>query len=485
MTGRFFLRFRQITFGNLAPVIFLVGLHLSTAVFYKEVVGIDIAANPRFRPWDWWWQTIPIDLLANRLWESLWYLHAQPPLYNLYGAFFLSISPDRMLPLMQYGNILLGSLIPGMYFVVLKQMTGRYNLSLIIGITFALDPSLFLFEAYILYDLLTIFLIVSSVFLLVLYIKTNTLGVAVLFILALNLLVLTRSAYHFLIIPIALLLICVAASDKWKKILITGGIICLFSFGWYAKNYILYGFFGASSWLGFSLWEVTSIEYSSDALNTLSEQGIIEPMVAHLEVFNPPSTYGSYGYIKESEIPLLNGEDFHNINIIDIAAVYRDNALALILNYPKSYLRSVWRAYQIFNFPTCQFKHHILNIEKIQPHVDFYAQIIEGGILDNYLPIKMGTIFFVMIPASILGYIGFFLFSVIKTPKRWIGLIRQEIILLWMLLLITYTTFIGTFLEIGENNRERFYIEQLVVAFVIILILKGVMLVRERHTARV
>jgi hypothetical protein len=41
------------------------------------------------------WQLINIELLKNRLLESLWYLHSQPPLYNLYTGIVIKLFPQQ------------------------------------------------------------------------------------------------------------------------------------------------------------------------------------------------------------------------------------------------------------------------------------------------------------------------------------------------------------------------------------------------------
>ncbi len=53
--------------------------HLLVALYYKEIVGINIEADPKRNTWDWFWQTLPADLLRNDMLRSLWNLHSQPP----------------------------------------------------------------------------------------------------------------------------------------------------------------------------------------------------------------------------------------------------------------------------------------------------------------------------------------------------------------------------------------------------------------------
>lgn len=45
-------------------------------------------------PLEEFWQYLDVNLLRSRLLESLWYLHSQPPLYNLYLGLVLKLTPN-------------------------------------------------------------------------------------------------------------------------------------------------------------------------------------------------------------------------------------------------------------------------------------------------------------------------------------------------------------------------------------------------------
>ena len=44
---------------------------------------------------DHFWQYIDISLLQHNLGQSIWYLHSQPPLYNLFLGCVLKLSPQH------------------------------------------------------------------------------------------------------------------------------------------------------------------------------------------------------------------------------------------------------------------------------------------------------------------------------------------------------------------------------------------------------
>ncbi|MEM7030607.1 MAG: hypothetical protein AAF629_13650, partial [Chloroflexota bacterium] len=60
-------------------------LHLIVALAFKDILGITIQENKAI-DWNYFWQTLPLELLQTDAMRSIWHLHAQPPLFNLYGA---------------------------------------------------------------------------------------------------------------------------------------------------------------------------------------------------------------------------------------------------------------------------------------------------------------------------------------------------------------------------------------------------------------
>jgi hypothetical protein len=72
--------------GLLAIVVFYLAsrrlLHLAGVEF--DSVGVQI-----------YWQILPYHLLRDELWTSLWYLHSQPPLFNLLLGLAFQVSEWR------------------------------------------------------------------------------------------------------------------------------------------------------------------------------------------------------------------------------------------------------------------------------------------------------------------------------------------------------------------------------------------------------
>jgi hypothetical protein len=443
-------------------------VHFSIAVFYKEIVGIHIESDPGRDTWDGLWQTLPLESLKTNMVHSVWNLHAQPPLYNMYGAFFIKLFYPHHLQYMHYSNIILGSLLSAILYSILVQLTRDKLLSFLVALLLALNPSLFLYEAYILYTLLAAFLVVLSVFFLSLFSSKKRPVYIYAFVLSLNLLILTRSVYHVIILFIGISIACILAGGQWKKTLVVSVIISLLSIGWYGKNYAKFGFFGGSSWGGLGIWKVASAYYTGEELEALVKENVIQDIVLDVGVFHRPSSYIMYGFSKESDIDVLSRDDYNNINVIDISRMYRRNALYLILHNPLRYLGNVLKAYAHYTRPSSRLMHLAINAGRMQSHEAISSEVIQGHALAPLLSkYDFGPFIFFLLPVSMVFYFIIPIRTCGISASKWFDYIRADTVLFFAALLILYTTIVSCVFEYGENDRFRFLVEQLIWAFII------------------
>lgn len=463
----------------LALTLFL--LHAILALFYKLVVGIDIQADPTLT-WDWLWQTLSVEALRNNLWHSLWNLHSQPPLFNLYGALLAMISASKQLQLMQYCNTLLGSFIVAMVFYVVFRGTGSKRIGSAVGVLLALHPGLFLAEAFVLYEVMTAFFVVSSVFILSVlprersrdfFLSAFTLSVACL--------VLTRSLYHLLLLYLACAFAWALIGHRRWAFGLLFIIICTMPTAWYAKNYVKFGFFGSSSWYGMNLWNMVSSRYSDEELETLVRARVLDPVVVdamteYKRAFLRPFAFREYGFCRESDESVLSLDDYNNINIPAISRVYFLNSVRLIRHDPNHYVRNMLLGYAKFSSPPGRDPHHRRNVRKPLMHVHefLYFRILQGQWIANRIGkrvglVSLGSISFVLMPLGIGVYL-FLLFVAHRfSGRKWLQYLRRDPAMLFGFLLIVYTTMIGCMFEMNENQRFRFPIEPIFWAFFTIL----------------
>jgi hypothetical protein len=445
-------------------------LHVLVALGCKHGGGLSITAHrlPGDSPeyWDAFWQTLPIESLRGDLLGSVWNLHAQPPLHNLYGGLLAKLFYPHHLEWMHYINIFLGSCIPAMVGVIVWRVSRNKFWGILAALLYGLNPSLLLYEAYPLYTLPAAFLVTASIFCLAMFCPNRKTGWLYAFVVLVNLLILTRSAYHLAILAVVIPGAVMLADAKRFRVLAVCLLLSTVSIGWYAKNYSQFGFFGSSSWAGQGLWRITGKDYPQEKKDQLLARGVIEPAAAKVHTFTPPSMYKQYGFDKTSDIDVLGRDDFNNINIIEISRAYQRSAFGVIRDDPKTYFRNVGRAYREFCVPSSQYLQVSDNASKIAQHEWIASRIFQGQWLCEYLAELIGvdifrSLLFFVLPLMVLGY----LFSSLRRcglrPAAWCEMIRRDPTTAMMMFFIVYSAAVCCMAELGENRRFKFLVEAL------------------------
>ena len=449
------------------------------ALYFWMGRGVTIVHDYGPDPWSWFWQNIPTDLLRDRALESLWWLHAQPPLWNALGAVLIKVFGDANLHVLQALNIALGAAIVVLVLDLVTRHTGRRRWGLAAAVAMALHPALFLYEAYALYTVLVAFLVLLAARLLS---SATEKGASwwplVGFVATISALVLTRSLYHLVLFVGVLPLVVILRGRPPLRPSLVLALLVLIPAGWYGKNAVQHGFFGGSGWYGMGLWKTALFLQDNNVLNQAYLGGELDPVV-RLVPFSPPSSYVDLGYARETPVALLSRDDQHNVNVPAISAAYQRSALVLIRKAPARYAANVVMGYGNFSAPSSGFRHLDPNRERmgvfgmldqwvlLRPLVERLEQRLAAG---RYY----GSLYYFLLPAVLLIYF----FQVTRGVRgRAVAAerVREDATLLFLAGITLYTVLIGCTMELGENVRFKFLIEPafLALAFVVLHRLLG------------
>lgn len=461
---------------NAYPAATLFAVHLLVGGILYLI--FDIRMSPD-HPFDYYWQALPEDSLAfSRLPESLWYLHAQPPLYNLYGALFINLFPDQYLLPMHIANLIISGLMVCLFYALVLHIVERPGMAFVISLVVQSDLTWFLYAAFLNYTLLTAFFILLSGFLLVYGSDYRRLYA---FIAVLNLVVLTRALFHPLLLIPAAVLAAILAGAYWRRVLLVTLVISGVSFGWVFKNAVVFGFWGTTSWTGQNLWHIVSEAYPPDELEALAGSGIIPPFAAVVPAFSRPSAYVPFGFDRESESDVLRGDHYNNINILDISDSYLDASLRLIRRNPFRYLTMVAKAYLRYTSPISNYWHEafVPNVERVEPLHQVQTEIIEGqGLFRQFFGYEIdGSFLTLLLPLILLGYGFMIVWGIGLSPVGWVTTIRQNPLGVYFLCLVVYAVTVSITTEFGENMRFRLLVHYpillLTIHFIKVMIIRA------------
>ena len=387
------------------------------------------------------WQLLDTELLRQQLTESLWYLHSQPPLYNLLAGLVLKASGEQHVAVFAGIYLLLGLATTLLLAHALRTAGVSKTLSFVITVLFFCSPASILYENWGFYTHLEVFGITGLLWAGVCYFKTGQKKryLVLLFAFAAGL-CLTRSMFHWSFFA-ALTVLMVLFSQKRKQVWLTGGLAFLPILAWYTKNALLFGTFTASTWGGMNF-----VRMSPDYATPLGQIGVWADIATYDSVLH----FGPAPYPVEAITAAQKRNGANNYNhygYIEVSKRFGEEAWVQLKKKPDVYRENVNRAFFIFFEPPSQLRFGFLkpNYDKLGPlnrlyHFGYAYPTAHVG--KDLIHINL-TLYILVTAGAILL---FFLYKDKDTRA----------VLLLALFLLLFVFVIGILLELGENNRFRF-----------------------------
>ncbi|OQA67095.1 MAG: hypothetical protein B6D44_13450 [Ignavibacteriales bacterium UTCHB2] len=429
----------------------IILLFILTRLYLFQYLGIEFGYNL-----DGLIQFLDVNCLRQNLLQSIFYLHSQPPLFNLFIGVFEKYLPDYSKDIVQFIFLFMGLITNIALYKILLRMNINLYLSFILTIIYLITPATILYENLFFYTHIIIFFLILSCYFLLRFIQSKKFKDIFLFSSFLSLCVLTTSFFHviwfFLII---ITLICFYPKDK--KVIIKSALVPVFLIAiMIAKNYLIFGNLNLSSWLGMNLYRITVNELSLNERRILTK----DERLSKFSKFDPFPEIDSLESLKELKILDKTGievldeykkksghTNYNNILYLKVSKIIFKDDIYIITHYPDVYLKGVLKAFHLyFNPPT---KYNLLepNIYKIWRFNSIYNRFIYGT-YNNRGP---GLLSFFFISLMIIISIVIILNK--NTEKS------SRVVLVFLIFNILYVMLLGNFLEYGENNRFRYYTE--------------------------
>jgi len=417
-------------------------------------------------PLDRYWHYIDPSLLKNNLLESLWHLHSQPPLFNLYLGAVLKLSGQSLQTIFHISYLLCGLILSLSLFFIMFRLSVSVWISLIFTSLFILSPESILYENFLFYTYPVSMMLCTSGLVLYEFLRSKRLKYGIIFFLLLSAIVLTRGMFHILWFILIAFLIILFKKDCLKKILLSLLIPFLLILGVYVKNYLLFGNFTTSTWLGMHFSRISTFQLSKDERLSFIERMKLSPF-AQIEPFGEICVYRDF--LDESQdsrfshIPVLTEEykssgdaNYNHILYIEISKKYLQDDLYVIRTRPDAYLKGLNASLHIFFSPSHDYKFLEPNRDRISSVEKIYSRFVFGRFFPK---IKQG-IFLILATMTVLIY-GFTIFF--KSMKRKIYRNKAKATLVFLWINIIYVTSLSNLLEVGENNRFRMLINPLII----------------------
>ena len=463
MVKRFIRHIENTTYGAL--IAYLTVLFIFSHMIYF-IIGVRFDDSPLRE----FWQYLDPELLRNKLLESCFYLHSQPPLFNLFLGIILKLFPGNEKFVFQIIYLAYGlTLYFFLFFLQTKLGISRIT-ALFLSTLFMISPSFVLYENWLFYTFPLAMLLLLSAFFLYQFLDNGKWWAALCFFISLFLISGIRSVFHlsYYLFIVATLVVVYRRNRKIIILSALAPFLLLLSF--YCKNFVLFDKFSTSSWMGMNIWSMTGVNMPlGERIRLVDEMKLSQ--VSTIERFSELSSYPSkYLNLKGYEdIPALRqvkkSTSYNNYNHLAYMAIseqYFKDALYILKHYPKTYLKGLSYSWRSYFKSSSDYSFLKINRSKLLFMNNLFDYLFYGKI--PFQISKFSSIYlFLLLCLPLLVFYALGLAFKINSIGGALSF-KQQILILYICFNIIYVAVIGNSLEAWENNRFRFITDPLYLA---------------------
>jgi hypothetical protein len=448
-----------------------------------DITGLDYAS-----------QLVDPDLLQEELVESLWYLHAQPPGFNLLVGGVLKASPFSDAASLQVVYLALGLVLMYALYDLGRQLRLTPVVSLVVTVVVVCGPVVVLYENWLAYEYPVAVLLVLVADATARWVRkghpatlAGVVGLA-------SVATLSRSLLHPVwLVAVVVLALVARRPERWTwqpivavalPLLIVGGVMM--------KNQVLFGSPELSSWFGFNIHKVTVDSLPVDVRDRLVADGVIstdEPPDcdvdrADVAVLSEKFKRGWRG--DEAQIRNFNYECLPPY-FDDLA----DDALAAARAEPGWAAKGVLGSFEVWAGPATFYPGIVPNQRQIDRVETVYRRTVLLAVPWEP-PVALPAAWGVGASApdgrfhlslTIVGATSLVLVGAVVVVAQWRrrGLGPARAAYLMGAGTVAFVTLAGNVFEHGENNRFRFIVEPLTLVLAVAVVAACVRTWRDRR----
>ncbi len=422
-------------------------------------------------------------LMKNDLLRSIWYLHMQPPGYNLAVGLIVKLFPDHYATVLWVAQLLMGAAIADFLFRLLRWLDVPAAWSCLLASLFIISPGCVLFENDATYEYPVLFFLLLCALALARFVERPAARWALAFFGCLLILLSIRNAFHILyILAVALGLLWILPGQR-RAILIGALPAVLLAGGIYLKNGILFDRFTASTWGGMTLGTVMTSQISDEEAQELVKRGVASPL-ATIEPFSELDKYDPYiRRAPRTGIPILDQDvtstghpNFNNLTYLPIQDRYLADSLSILRHYPIAYVRSELISWFSYFLPASDMAY----FRNIPAAVNSWDRGFDAVVFGQFRRTDDGEDLLELLENghtySCVLYTGMFLIAIIPATVAWTaaqflekrrrrGWTHSQLtVLAFMLFTIVVISLESTLFSTFDGNRYRFPLDGFFVA---------------------
>jgi hypothetical protein len=407
----------------------------------------------------WYWQFIDPGLLRDDFLPSLWRLHAQPPLFNLFLGAVLHLPRGVQTPVFAGAFAALG-LATGLVMVALQRGLGvRRSLRLAVAVGFVVTPAAVLYENLLFTTLPVVFLLSGGSLALLAGLRDarpRRLPLAVGFLLLAGA-TLTHSLFHPLWLG-ALVAVTALVSSCRRHVLAAAVPALLLAGAWSLRGWAMYGLASNSSGAGMSwaqmqirLEEASSVRALAAAEPACAILAVpaFSPLAGYAALVAPPPPTGRP--LLDRPVKSTGAPNFHHLGYVTIARRYGAAARWLVAHRPELWRSATGAAWRLYFRSAADSAWLGANRERVEP-VERVVRRLSGQRSRFDGRLEAGAVAWLWVA----GF-GVALGSAAIAGRR-SGRAAAAVVI-GMAVTVSWVALVGNAVELGENNRFRFMTE--------------------------
>lgn len=419
-------------------------------------------------------QYLDPELLRTHLAESVWYLHTQPPLYNLFLGTVLKLFPGHEGLAFHAFHLALGLAFALGLYLLLAGFSLPRPAAAAVAVGLSVSPAAILYENRLFYDYPVLVLLTLAALAAQRLARRPSAGRALVLCSLLAVVVLVRSLYQLPFVLLALLPLLRAVPARTLRAGAAVPVAVLVALS--VKNQIVFGTPSTSSWLGENLARVGIYTAPLDRRRAYVAAGELDPVELIPPYAKLAAYRGAIAFARPRGVPavdrFLTSNGKVNLNQWTYLAISRRRVhddVHFIPSHPGWYARGVKLAGERFFWPPT-YPPGITGRNKFE--IARWEALWEAGFYGSTpLANRIGFL-------AVAGYLVALGYGLAVLIRRR-GAEAAAIGFVWVVL--AWTIAVGVLTDLGENYRSRLLVDPLVVVLVAVAAHRLVVTVRERR----
>lgn len=305
---------------------------------------------------------LDVHLLAHHLIQSLWYLHSQPPLENLFCGILLHLPLGLQQPIAAATFWVLGLILASTTYLLLVELRAPVWAATAVTLVVVLNPATILYENWLSWSYPAAALLTAGSYCGARFMRTRHSGWGLASLSCFAAVVLDDSTYQWPWFAAVVVVFFLIVRPSWRRIMVISAVPALLVAGWYAKNAFLFGTYTTSSWMGMNLASTTLSLAPHDQLTDLLREGRIGPIVSDVP-FSVISTYDprfvrvsfSGPRAVHARFKSDGATNYNNLVYVGVSDQYLHDDLAYIASHPLGYVRNASLGGRVWFVPADQY----------------------------------------------------------------------------------------------------------------------------------